>query len=244
MAEKLTKAQKKELRKIEWQEKAKKQEQSAQVKKYSIWAAAIAFIALTIGGLVWLVNSPAPSTSEKINVAPVSAKDITKGDPKAKAVLIEYADFQCPACASYNPIVTQLLSDFGNKIYYVYRMFPLTNIHPNSHIAAQAAYAALKQGKFFEMDQLLYTNQNDWASQTDPRSIFIEYAKKINLDVTKFQTEMNSNEAKDYVNSSENQATSEGINATPTFILNGVKITNPASYDDFKKLIENELNKK
>lgn len=243
--DKLTKKEKKELRKLEWQEKAKTEERNAKIKKYSIWAGAALVIILVIAGLVWLVNSPSSSSStDKVNIAPVSKKDITNGDSKAKVTLIEYSDFQCPACSAYYPLVKQLLADEKGKIYYVYRMFPLTNIHPNSHISAQAAYAAYKQGKFFEMMDLLFTKQNDWAPLQDPRSTFTDYAKILKLDVNKFTAEMNSDEAKNYVNDFENEATNEGINATPTFIINGVKITNPASYDDFKKLIETELNKK
>lgn len=241
---KLTKKEKKELRKLEWQEKALKEEKQAKIKKYSIWAGAALLIILVIAGLIWLVNSPSTSSTDSIKVAPVSKRDFTNGDIKAKVTLIEYSDFQCPACAAYYPVVKQLLAEEKDKIYYIYRMFPLTNIHPNSHISAQAAYAAHKQGKFFEMMDILFTKQNDWAPLQDPRPTFIDYAKTLKLDIAKFTTDMNSDEAKKFVNDSENEANNEGINATPTFIVNGVKITNPSSYDDFKKLIETEYNKK
>lgn len=243
--EKLTKKEKKELRKIEWQEKAKLEERNVKLKKYSVWAGGALLIGLVILGLVWLVNSPSSVTStEKVNVAPITARDITNGDSKAKLTLIEYSDFQCPACATYHPMVKQLLSDFNGKVYFVYRMFPLTNLHPNSHISAQAAYAAYKQNNLFEMSDLLFTNQKDWAETSDPTGTFMDYARKLKLDLKKFQTDLTSDEVKNYVNASEQQALSEGINSTPTFILNGVKITNPGSYDDLKKLINNELNKK
>jgi protein-disulfide isomerase len=243
MEERLTKDEKKALRKLEWEEKAKKDNRSAVVKKYSIWIGAAAIMILAIVGMYWLVTSPTPSQTT-INVAPVSKRDITKGDSKAKITLIEYSDFQCPACAAYHPIVNEIVTSYAKNLYFIYRMFPLTNAHPNSHIAAQAAYAALKQGKFFEMADLLFNKQQDWADLQDPTSVFIDYAKSLKLDAVKFKTEMNSDEAKNYVNASEQEALSEGINATPTFILNGNKITNPQSLDDFKKLIDNELNKK
>lgn len=238
--EKLTKNEKKELRKLEWQEKAKLEQRNAQIKKYSIWAGAVLTIGLVIFGLFLLVTSPTTPTNEKVSIAPISTKDIGIGDPKAKAVLVEYSDFQCPACASYYPLVKQLLDEYKDKVYFVYRIFPLTNIHPNSHISAQAAYAANKQNNFFEMEELLFTNQKDWSSASDPSGIFMDYARELKLDVKKFQTDMNSDEAKKYVNDSESKALAEGINSTPTFILNGVKIKNPGSYDDFKKLIDNE----
>lgn len=242
--QKLTKKEKKELRKLEWQEVAKKQARSAKIKKYSIWVGAVAIILVVVFGLIQLINSSSSTPgNEVIKIAPVSAKDITKGNPKSKVVLIEYSDFQCPACAEYHPLVNQLLADYSSKILFVYRMFPLTSAHPNSHISAQAAYAAFKQGKFFEMSDLLFSGQTDWAEQSDPTGIFMDYAKKLNLNLSKFQAEMNSSEAKNYVNNSENEAISEGMNATPSFILDGVKITNPQSIEDFKKLIDQELKK-
>ena len=237
---KLTKKEKKELRKLEWQEKAKIDERNAKIKKYSIWGSAILVILATIFGLIQIVNSPTTG-NQTVAVAPVSSRDITNKVSKAKVTLIEYSDFQCPACAGTHPWIKQLLADYPNKILFAYRMFPLTNIHPNSHISAQAAYAALKQGKFFEMGDLLFGNQKDWAEQTDPSGIFTDYAKQLNLNVGKFQAEMNSDEAKNYVNDSEKQAISEGMNATPTFILDGVKLTNPGSYDEFKKIVGDEL---
>lgn len=240
---KLTKKEKKELRKTEWQEKAKLQERNEKIKKYSIWAGVVAVIVLVIGALIMLVNSPSSPSSQAANVAPVSEKDITKGKSDAKVTLIEYSDFQCPACAAYHPLVTQILEEYKDKILFVYRNFPLTNIHANAKIAAQAAYAAHKQNKFFEMGDLLFTNQKDWEKEGDPRGIFMDYARQLKLDAKKFQDDMNSNEAKKFIEDSENQAQSEGINQTPTFIVNGNKISNPASYEEFKKVLDDELNK-
>ncbi len=243
-SQKLTKKEKKELRRQEWQEKAKLEERNAKIKKYSIWTGVVGVIVLLIAGLVMLVNAPSSPSSEVANVAPVSEKDITKGEKSAKVILIEYSDFQCPACAAYHPVVTQLLTEYKDKIFFVYRMFPLTNIHPNAKISAQAAYAAYKQNKFFEMSDLLFSGQKDWEKESDPRGIFMDYARKLKLDEKKFQDDMNSNDAKKYVDDSEKQAQSEGINSTPTFIVNGVKIKNPAGFNEFKKIIDDELNKK
>lgn len=237
---KLTKKEKKELRKLEWQEKAKLLQRNAQIKKYSVWAGAVGVIVLVIIGLIMLVNAPSSPSSDTANVAPVSQKDITNGENKAKVTLIEYSDFQCPACAAYHPVVTRLLEDYKGKIFFVYRIFPLTNIHPHAKISAKAAYAAYKQNKFFEMSDLLFTNQKDWSTTSDPTGIFMDYAKQLKLDTKKFQNDMNSDETKKYVDDSEKQAQAEGINSTPTFILNGIKIKNPQGYDEFKKLIDNE----
>lgn len=241
--EKLTKQQKKELRKIEWQEKEKLAQRNAKVKKYGIWAGVVIAVALGILGLMWIVTTPTSAPTGQANIAPVSKRDITNGDQSAKVTLIEYADFQCPACAAYKPLVNQLLTDYKGKIYYVFRMFPLETPHPNAVISAQAAYAAYKQNAFLQMDDMLFTKQTEWATLSDPTTAFSDYAKLLKLDVDKFKTDMKSDEAKKYVKDSKNEALSEGINQTPTFFINGVQIQNPQSYDDFKKLIDKALAK-
>ena len=243
---KLTKKEKKELRKMEWSDKAKLNERNAKIKKYSIWGGAIAIIVAVVAGLVWLVNySPSSTTGTTVTVAPISSRDMVRGNKNAKAKLIEYGDFQCPACGAYYPLVKQLLADEStNNLQFVYRFFPLVNVHPNAFPADQAAYAAFKQGKFWDMYDLLYTNQNDWVNLPDPTQAFNDYAKKLGLDMTKFVADYSSAETKKYVQDSEDKSTSEGINSTPTFILNGTQITNPQSYADLKKLVNNQINKK
>ena len=123
-------------------------------------------------------------------------------------------------------------------------MFPLTNVHPNALISAQAAYAAYKQGAFFKYDDMLFTKQTEWADLQDPKTALVDYATLLKLDTSKFKTDMMSNETQKYVQDSLSEATSEGITETPSFFINGNLIQNPSSYDDFKKLIDAALNKK
>lgn len=101
---------------------------------------------------------------EKENSMEVKVNDNVKGSREAKAVLIEYSDFQCPACQVYYPVVKQLTEELGNEILVVYRHFPLTTIHPNALPAAKAAEAAGKQGKFWEMHDMLFDKQSEWSA--------------------------------------------------------------------------------
>jgi len=241
---KLTKKERRELKKQEWQEKAEREKRNALFKKAGIIVGVILVVVISIVGLIKLAGSSGLTSSSEINIPPISKNDITKGDPKSKIALIEYSDFQCPACAAYYPLTKRLLSEFGDKIYFAYRMFPLSTIHKNAIISAQAGYAAHKQGKFFEMEDYLFTKQTEWAELSDPTTAFTDYAKLLKLDVNKFKADMNSGEAKNYVANSQNQASSIGINSTPSFFVNGGRIINPRSYDDFKKIIQDELNKK
>ncbi len=243
-AQRLTKKEKRELKKQEWQEKAEREKRNALYKKVGIIVGAVLVVVISIAGLIKLAGSPGSSSSLGIKAPPISKSDITKGSSKAKVALIEYSDFQCPACAAYYPLIKQLFSDFGDKIYFAYRFFPLTSIHKNAMIASQAAYAANLQGKFWEMHDLLFQTQTSWAQTDSAAETFVAYAKKLGLDIDKFEKDMNSNEAKNYVANSQNQATAIGINSTPTFFVNGRQLINPRGYDEFKKIIGDELNKK
>src|SRR3990172_6194452 len=146
------------------------------VKELGIWAA---IIAVLIGGMWLLINavnsSPSVSTPLSIKIPEVSNQDIAIGSPSARVTLIEYSDFQCPACKAYAPLVTKLSLDFNKDLRIIYRFFPLTQIHKNAMFAAQAAYAANLQGKFWEMHDLLFENQTDWADK-QARDIFLNYA--------------------------------------------------------------------
>lgn len=229
-----------------WQDNIKKQERTDMFKKIAMWAGIIAVSIAGLAGLVVLADRSSGSSQqapvESANFPKINENDIVLGDPSAKVTFTEYADFQCPACASYNPVTNRLLEEYKGKAKLVYRFFPLKSIHKNALISAQAAYAAWKLGKFSEMKDMLYDNQKDWEALSDPREIFEGYASTIGLDVEKFRGVMNSDEAKKAVEAGEKEAIGLGLNSTPSFFIENKKIQ-PSGYDDFKKLIDEELNK-
>jgi len=163
----------------------------------------------------------------------------SRGPAEAPITIVEFSDLQCPACKAYFPLVTKLLSDIKD-LRIVYRFFPLSNIHKNAMISSQAAYAAGLQGKFWEMHDMIFENQDSW-SNTQARDIFIDYAKKLNLDSNKFESDMTSDATRKFITQEMNKAISLGINSTPTFFVNGKHIQNPAGYEAFKKIIQDEL---
>lgn len=242
--EKLTKAQKKALQKEEWHKEAEAAQRKEQMKKFGIWGAVAALVAGAILVLAIFVNSSPTQTAgiDTNQTVPTSSDyDIVVGDKESKVSLIEYSDLQCPACASYHPIVKTILAEYPN-IKYVYRNFPLRNIHANAQIAGQAAYAAHLQGKFWEYADVLFTSQPDWEKSPNPQTIFVSYAQQLDLDVDKFTSDMGSSQAKTFIDKSYEMAVSHGINSTPTFFLNGAKV-NASNYEDFKKLIDDALQK-
>lgn len=228
-----------------WQENLNKEKRNNLLQKIIIWGGIGLVIVAGLALLIKLSGSGSSTTPTEVvsNLPKISESDIVVGNKSAKVNLIEYSDFQCPACANYNPIVNQLLSDYSDKVNLVYRFFPLTSIHKNSIVSGQAGYAAWKLGKFAEMKDELFSNQKDWEnlSEEDAKKAFVEYAKSIKLNADEFTKIMNSDEAKGAVLAGEKSAVGLGLQATPTFFL-GNKQIKPSGYDDFKKLIDGELN--
>lgn len=185
-------------------------------------------------------NPPSKQTPAEA-VKEVSPSDWIKGPSEAKVTLVEYSDFQCPACATYYPVLKQLNKEFEDSMQFVYRYFPLKTIHKNAQVASFAAEASGRQGKFWEMHDLLFDNQKEWSDLANPQEKFMEYAKFLGLDTEKFKNNLESKEIKDKVESDYQNGLSATVNATPTFFLNGQKIISPRSYEEFKSKIEEVL---
>lgn len=211
----------------------------AKVKKASIWIVVLAVVGFLGYKFVNFLQAPAPQTNpELVNI---NDKDHVRGNKDAKAVLVEYGDFQCPACGTYYPLVKNLEKDFPDNLAVVFRNFPLTTIHQNAMNGAKAAEAANLQGKFWKMHDMLFENQDEWSGLSNPEDTFISYAEKIGIDKDKFQADYKSQEVQDKINADVKIANQLGINATPTFYLNGKKLTNPTSYDAFKSLVQSAV---
>lgn len=206
------------------------------IKRILNWGAFIVVIGLIIWGMIAASNKADKESAEIAPVDKVTESDWVKGATSTQVTLIEYSDFQCPACAAYFPLVEELFTKYSANYQFVYRHFPLTQ-HINAVPAAQAAEAAGKQGKFWEMYEILFTKQKDWEESKDSKTMFSEYAKSLDLDMTKFAADYDSPEIKDKIDASVKGGIKAGVNSTPTFYLNGKKI-NAQSYEQFKKLID------
>ncbi|MCL4354596.1 DsbA family protein [Patescibacteria group bacterium] len=238
--ENLTKKEKKELHKYEALEKLQKEHRNNLIKKIIYWVLGTAALILTVWVLLVSTTSNQATETIAVKAPPITKDEISTGPTGAKVTIIEYADFQCPACAAYSPITRQLKKEFEGKIRYIFRFFPLSS-HQYSMIAAQAGYAAYLQGKFWEMDNLLYDNQKTWSSSTEPLKYFKEYATSLGLDMSKFEADMNAESTKNFIKNQSSKGTEAGVNSTPSFFINGVKIQNPQGYNAFKALIQAKL---
>lgn len=206
-------------------------------------AVAITLMVLIIGGgLVFFSASENKRDESLITLSEgISTADHVKGATESAITLIEYSDFQCPACGSYFPIAKQLINEYGDRIRFVYRHFPLRQIHKNADSAAHAAEAASRQNKFWDMHDLLFEFQDEWANETNPTDLYINYAESLNLDIEQFTTDLENKDIKDRVNEDYLNALELGVNSTPTFFLNGKQLETPRSYDSFKQIVEEEL---
>lgn len=186
-----------------------------------------------------------PEITTDTDAKVISASDHVRGDKNAPVTVIEYGDFQCPPCGAFYPIVKTLESNYVGKVRFVFRHFPLIQIHPNALAASRAAEAASMQGKFFEMHDKLYETQSAWGeSTTNQQALFEGYAQELGLDMTKFKADYVSDKVAAIINN--DQASGQkafNIDSTPTFVINGKKIKNPQGVDDFSKLLDAEIAK-
>jgi len=165
------------------------------------------------------------------------------GSPTAAVTLEEFADFQCPQCAATNPVMSEIKAAYGSRIRFIFRNYPL-DMHDKSYDAAVAAEAAGMQGKFWDMQNLLFTNQKTWASDPNYKQAWKDYAAKIGLNVDKWETDMAGLPAKQRVNDDKARAKAAGINSTPTLYVNNVEVPfAQLNLNGIKAIIDAELAK-
>lgn len=161
-------------------------------------------------------------------------------------VLTEYGDFQCPGCRSYYSIIKEVKELYKDTVSFQYRHLPLEEIHTNARSSARASEAAHLQGKFWEMHDMLFENQQAWQDTGDPLSIFKSYAESLGMDVAKFETDYRSSEVNRVINADLAEFKKTGATkSTPTFFLDGELLEEPvATVDYFKQLLDDAIAKK
>ncbi|GGI24106.1 DsbA family protein [Pedobacter mendelii] len=154
----------------------------------------------------------------------VSAKDHVEGGKSASIEIVEFGDYQCPYCGDAFPLIQEIQDTFGDQIKFVFRNFPLQEVHQYALSAALAAEAAALQGKFWEMHDALYENQHRIGDD-----LFIELAKTIGLDLDKFKKDAVSVEIQQRIDDDFESGIRSGVNGTPSFYVNGTKFDGDAS---------------
>jgi len=182
------------------------------------------------------------SDGQKVNAAPVATstsqdalKRSSKGNPNALVTIVEFSDYQCPFCSRVEPTIAQILKEYPNEVRVVFNHNPLS-FHKDAKPAAQAAYAAGLQNKFWEMHELLFANQKQLS-----RDNLIMFAKQLGLDEAKFIADMDSPQTVAIIDANLSEASKKGVNGTPGFLINDQFISGAQPYENFKKAIDEEL---
>jgi protein-disulfide isomerase len=161
-----------------------------------------------------------------------TADDPNLGNPQARIQIVEFSDFQCPYCAESHTIMRELLDKYPNDFYYIYRDFPLDDIHPQARLAAQAATCAHQQQKFWSFHDLLFQNQTKLELGN-----LLNYAQQVGLDTNKFTECLESGSYQAEVKKDQSDGLAAGVSATPTFFVNGEKVEGVVPLDSWEKIL-------
>ncbi len=210
---------------------------------------AIAFVVVIGGVLLAIFANPQPTEPG----APVDSQSLIRDNSHmtkqatAKVNLVEFGDFQCPGCAAASPRIKEIVEFYKDNpdVNFVFRNFPLDSIHPNAHIAAEAAEAAGVQGKYWEMHHLLYERQGEWGTLPNALDTMVGYAESLGLNGGEFRTAVGNRLFADVIKADQDDGTAIGVNSTPTFFLNGVKVETEGvpTVDELKAKIDEALAK-
>lgn len=216
------------------------------------WAVIVVVILVLIG-----VFAFTGSKSDNPGSKNAQLTNHVEGQGKSGVKLVEYGDFECPVCGIYYPVLKQVEQQYEQQVYFQFRNFPLTSIHPNAFAGARAAEAAALQGKFWEMHDKLYENQDPngksgWVVSNDPLGqYFVTFAQQIGLNVEQFKSDFGSDKVNATVNADLSEANKLGLSGTPTFFLDGKQLDNSVFSDangpsvaKFQQVLNAEITKK
>lgn len=224
------------MNKKEHQREIREQKQAAADRKASMMKmvymglGALVLAAVLISVFRGVMQAP-PSVDE------VVASDHIKGNPDAPITIVEYSDFQCPACEVQYKSIKEIWAPIKSSVRFVYRHFPLTNIHPHAMTAAYYSEAASMQGKFWEMHDLMFENQNRWSGVKEIEPVFDGYVKQLGLDAEKFAKDLKSDAVKEKVASDMRSAKKAQAASTPSLYLNGELLRDVREGDKLKAVI-------
>ncbi len=199
-------------------------------------------LGLGAGYLFWGTNTPAANVEQSNDLTTrysveISADDPSIGSQDAQITMIEFSDFECPYCRRFHDeVFARLMQDYGDSIYYVYKDFPLSSIHPNATPAAEAALCAKEQDAFWQFHDALFSMQLGLSAEA-----YSQYAQNLGLNVSTFTQCMDERRYASDVQDDFNYAVSLGVRSTPTFFINGIAIIGAQPYEVFAQVIEAEL---
>jgi protein-disulfide isomerase len=217
----------------------KKSKGASSMRNFYILLAVVAVVGL--GGIYWLTQRPSGGGVQFVDVEPGEAEGYLLGDPNAPVTIMEFADFECPACATWSTVqkadVVQRLIETGQANLRFFD-FPLTSIHPNTIPAHTAAACAADQGKFWEVHDALFLGQPEWAGNSRPKRFFERYAREAGVDVAAWDTCYESGTHTPRILGNAQEGERLGVRSTPTFIIGPRLVPGVLAYDRIKALVD------
>jgi protein-disulfide isomerase len=205
------------------------------------WGVIVAVILVFVGVVALNGGGDKSNSSSTGSNSSLSQHVIGKGT--SGVTLVEYGDYECPFCEQYYSTVKAVQQEYGDKIKFQFRNYPLTQLHRNAFAAARAAEAASLQNKFWEMHDALYDSANyqQWSTASNPNPYFEAYAGQLGLNVNQYKTDFASSKVNDIVNADMAEGNKLGITGTPTFFLNGKKAEIANDQQAFEKAINQAI---
>lgn len=208
----------------------------------------VAILVVVVGGMVALFSLTS-SGKAPASVGPVADQSkLTKPDSHkldtGSVKVVEFGDYQCPACGQAHPILKKIMKEYKGKISFYFRNFPLTQLHSNAIVSAQAAEAAAKQDKFWEMHDKLYETQSEWSTLSNEAAVekFNSYATALGLNLDQFKQDEASEAIKAIITGDTGDGNSLKIQGTPTIFVNGHQ-SSDYNHNTIKSLIDESLKK-
>jgi len=195
-------------------------------------------IALVIGAVFFLSKPEKPIVIDAATL--VREDSLMTSTESAKLTIVEFGDFQCPACKMANPGLKQIVVENSGQVNFVFRHYPLP-MHKNAQPAAKAVEAANMQGKVWEMFDKIYDTQEEWAEVGNPVDLFKKYASELGLDAEKLAGDMNNPAIMDKINKDISDGNASGVNSTPTLYFNNELYKKGVGYTDLKAEVEARL---
>jgi protein-disulfide isomerase len=231
----------KEVRKAQRANKAKKHSPKKSMSLGTKIGIAVILLIIVAFFLPRIDSSVSTEQFGELTVTQISPVDHVKGNPDGQVLIVEYSDFECPACAAYEPLIDQVIQDYGDNVAVAYRHFPLKQIHPDAVPAARASEAAANQSQFWPYHDILFERQAEWSQLANPYPKFVEYAEELGLDVEQFERDYSSDYAKGVVEFMYRDAIARNLRGTPSIFLNGNPVVGVTSYEDLARQVERAL---
>jgi len=208
--------------------------------KAAIWGAVAVGIASSVLAMAAL-SRRSGSEAQALVLDKAMPGDWRRGASEAQVLLVEYGDYQCAPCASFHLLIEKAMGEYGTRIAFVYRHFPLRQVHRHAELAARAAEAAGRQGRYWDMHNLLYRRQREWVKAQDARAVFESYARLLGLDRARFAVDLDDGALASKVENDYQSGVRALVDGTPTLYVQGKKARHPSSYAELRTLLEEAL---